>query len=93
MTIWGNNGLKGLHHIAQGNALGNGYAANTPCKGKSAFALTGRLPHLPVTQGVALGYMLVGLSGRCPGLCGIGLSGRWQDMNNKGQIAYGTIVE
>jgi hypothetical protein len=44
----------------------------TPCKGKSiafqiliiAFALTGRKPKHSSTQGVALGWVLIGLSGR-----------------------------
>jgi hypothetical protein len=44
----------------------------TPCKGKSiafqiliiAFALTGRKPKHSSTQGNALGWVLIGLSGR-----------------------------
>ena len=46
----GNNDLKGQQHSAQGNTLGN--------SNQRVF------PHHTKTQGDALGYKLIGLSGR-----------------------------
>ena len=64
-------GWKPNKSRAQGNALGTMSPFPTPCKGKSksqpfahTFALTGRGRLYIDTQGVALGYELVALSGR-----------------------------
>ena len=64
-------GWKPSQFIAQGNALGAVYPVPTPWKGKSksqpfahTFALTGRRRLCTDTQGVALGYGGVALSGR-----------------------------
>ena len=71
---------RGNEYIAQGIALGSLWRWSSPCKGKSdygghrprwrwqaadsAFALSGRWPYMILTQGDALGYFRVGLSGR-----------------------------
>ena len=64
-------GLKGHKHLAQGIALGKKPASNIALKGQKpynaipAFALTGRYHStLAKTQGDALGYGHIGLSGR-----------------------------
>ena len=64
-------GWKPNKSPAQGNALGTMSPFPTPCKGKSrsqpfahTFALTGRERLYSDTQGVALGWGLVALSGR-----------------------------
>ena len=64
---------KGQKHIAQGNTLGeNAQTIKRPVRAKAliinAFALTGRFVFInPYTQGVALGYVLIGLSARIIG--------------------------
>ncbi len=65
------SGLKGHKHLAQGIALGKKPASNIALKGQKpynaipAFALTGRSHStLAKTQGDALGYGHIGLSGR-----------------------------
>ena len=67
------NGLKGQQIIAQGIALGNIEAINTPCKGKRTIA--GHRPAITLlpfqggdwasvnTQGDALGYYLLPFQG------------------------------
>ena len=61
---------RGNEPLAQGNALGSRQWDNRPERAKAlkennAFALSGRGQRLYPTQGVALGYELVGLSGHC----------------------------
>ena len=62
--------LKGQNHIAQGNALGNNKSkTKRPVRAKAfcfnALALTGRFGVMPLsTQGVALGYVIIGPSAR-----------------------------
>ncbi|SFI10445.1 hypothetical protein SAMN05421753_105243 [Planctomicrobium piriforme] len=62
--------LKGLDRLAQGNALGNA-TRNTiqPCKGATTHCLCRALSglvvhHILYSQGVALGYVVIALSGR-----------------------------
>jgi hypothetical protein len=66
------NGLKGQKQSARGNALGEedepmtALTGQKPYRCHNVFAPSGRnlLRYLPFTQGVALGWYLVGLSGR-----------------------------
>jgi len=70
ITAW-----KASKPIAQGNALGDKWRIPRPARakaltGSNAFALAGRKLPARYTQGVALGYVLFGLSGRLSGTCG-----------------------
>ena len=81
----GNDSLKGLQHLAQGIALGYSWRmCYTPCKGKSPNILNFIRPFenlliwlLPLrvfpssykTQGAALGYELIGPTGRSKSTC------------------------
>ena len=64
------NGLKGQQARSPGYRPGwGGVKFLRPARAKAfirdnAFALAGRLSHIPHTQGDALGYGLIGLSGR-----------------------------
>jgi hypothetical protein len=64
------NALKGQFADSPGQHPGKTKRRNNALKGQKlyrqndAFALSGRSLHTPDTQGVALGYWLVGLSGR-----------------------------
>jgi hypothetical protein len=60
------NGLKGQKPSAQGIALSIVIIQPTPCKGKSMMLLPlqGVMEGCQITQGGALGYNIVGLSGR-----------------------------
>ena len=63
-------GLKGQQAHSPGQRPGYYGGSSLALKGQkhqngsNAFALTGRLPHDPLTQGAALGYEQVALSGR-----------------------------
>ena len=64
-------GLKGQQLSAQGNALGTRHACNVALKGQELWLsmllpFQGDFCHNIKTQGDALGYVLVGLSGRPP---------------------------
>ena len=65
------NGLKGQQSNSPGHRPGYGESGAIALKGQkhcwrySAFALSGRSTATMFTQGVALGYELLGLSGRC----------------------------
>ena len=64
------NGLKGQKAGSPGQRPGWSDGGKYALKGQkhwysdNAFALSGRWLHSPITQGVALGYLLSGLSGR-----------------------------
>ena len=64
-------GLKGQQLSAQGNALGTRHASNVALKGQKLWLsmllpFQGDFCYNIKTQGDALGYVLVGLSGRPP---------------------------
>ena len=58
---------RGNEPSAQGSALGIEVVPPSPCKGKSIASYYG---FCPFTQGVALGYLRAGLSGRLSDTCG-----------------------
>jgi hypothetical protein len=73
------NGLKGQKVLSPGQRPGYKDEGKLALKGQkpslcyNAFSLTGRWLHTTITQGVALGYELSGLSGRFAELAGVNM--------------------
>ena len=75
------NAPKGQHHLAQGSALGRSVATRQrPVRAKSLFPEV--LKMLPLQGAVAL---VPCNPGRCPGLAGVGLAGRFKTLPPRGR--------
>ena len=75
MNMLSNSAPKGQKANSPGHRPGYKDAVRFALKGQKpyfvfhAFALTGRRMHTTLTQGVTLGCVLIGLSGRCCSTC------------------------